>query len=198
MQRVVALSVLSLVAAAYAQPQTGTKTRHAHPSGPPSPAAKKTAATATHKRASSAVSTGTVARTSRKVSPGGAAGVRSRRGKGTRKSAKAAPSYQLHPDPERYRQIQQALADKGYYKGQVNGEWGDDSVEALKKFQADRKIDEDGKINSLSLIGLGLGPKHDGSSGRVEPTPPAGSDLSPTLSPPAEPPSTTAATTPPE
>jgi Putative peptidoglycan binding domain len=196
MQRVVALSVLSIVAAAYAQSQASTKTRHTHPSGPSSTPAKKPAAAA-HKHASTTVSTGTGARASRRVTASGGPGVRSRRGKGIRKSAKAAPSYQLHPDPERYRQIQQALADKGYYKGQVNGEWGDDSVEALKKFQADRKIDEDGKINSLSLIGLGLGPKHDGSSGRVESTPPAGSDLSPDLPPPpAESPSARAATPP--
>ena len=72
-----------------------------------------------------------------------------------------APSYQLHPDQERYQQIQQALTDKGYFKGEVNGQWGDDSVDALKRFQADQKLDDDGHINSLTLIGLGLGPKHD-------------------------------------
>jgi Putative peptidoglycan binding domain len=77
---------------------------------------------------------------------------------------KAAPSYQLHPDPERYQQIQQALADRGYFKGEVNGQWGDDSVDALKRFQADQKLDNDGKINSLTLIGLGLGPKHEGGT----------------------------------
>jgi peptidoglycan hydrolase-like protein with peptidoglycan-binding domain len=73
----------------------------------------------------------------------------------------AASSYQSHPDPERYQQIQQALAERGYFKGQVDGNWGDDSVEALKKFQADQKLESDGQINSLTLIGLGLGPKHD-------------------------------------
>src|SRR4051812_26347389 len=45
------------------------------------------------------------------------------------------PSYQPHPTPERYQEIQQALADKGYYKGPVNGEWGNESTEALKRFQ---------------------------------------------------------------
>jgi peptidoglycan hydrolase-like protein with peptidoglycan-binding domain len=70
----------------------------------------------------------------------------------------------LHPDPERYQEIQKALAERGYFKGQVNGQWGDDSVDALKRFQADRKLPDDGKINSLSLIGLGLGPKHEGNS----------------------------------
>ena len=75
-----------------------------------------------------------------------------------------APSYQVHPDPQRYQEIQQALADRGYFKGQVNGQWNDDSVDALKRFQADQKLENDGKINSLTLIGLGLGPKHEGSA----------------------------------
>jgi peptidoglycan hydrolase-like protein with peptidoglycan-binding domain len=83
----------------------------------------------------------------------------------------AASSYPSHPDAERYQQIQQALADRGYFKGQVNGHWGDDSVDALKRFQADQKLDSDGKINSLTLIGLGLGPKHD--AGGLSPPPDA-------------------------
>jgi putative peptidoglycan binding protein len=84
--------------------------------------------------------------------------------KGKRSARKRGPSYQLHPDPERYQEIQKALADRGYFKGEVNGQWGDDSIDALKRFQADQKLPDDGKINSLSLIGLGLGPKHDGNS----------------------------------
>jgi hypothetical protein len=87
--------------------------------------------------------------------------VRGRNGKWVRVRATAGPTYQLHPDPERYQQIQQALADKGYFKGQVNGEWGDDSIDALKRFQADQKLDNDGHLNALTLTGLGLGPKHD-------------------------------------
>lgn len=89
--------------------------------------------------------------------------VRSRRGKLVRVVAHQPPppSYQLHPDPERYQQIQQALADRGYFKGEVNGQWGDDSVDALKRFQADQKLDDDGHLTALTLIGLGLGPKHD-------------------------------------
>lgn len=81
-----------------------------------------------------------------------------------RKRKPAGPSYQTHPTPERYKEIQRALADKGYFKGPVDGAWGDDSVDALKRFQTDHKLENDGKINSLSLIQLGLGPKHDGSA----------------------------------
>ncbi|MBV9443083.1 MAG: peptidoglycan-binding protein [Acidobacteriaceae bacterium] len=81
------------------------------------------------------------------------------------------PSYQLHPDPERYQQIQQALTDRGYFKGEVNGQWSDDSVDALKRFQADQKLTDDGKINALTLTGLGLGPKHDGTTAAAVPPP---------------------------
>ena len=109
-----------------------------------------------------------VSRSSSRVSRTGA--VRGR--KKTRVRAAPAPSYQLHPDPDRYQQIQKALADRGYFKGEPNGTWGDDSVDALKRFQADQKLPDDGKINALTLIGLGLGPKRDG--GTTAPPPVAG------------------------
>lgn len=85
----------------------------------------------------------------------------------------AAPAYQLHPDSDRYAEIQKALADRGYFKGEVNGQWKDDSVDALRRFQTDQKLDSDGKIDSLTLIGLGLGPKHDGSLVTPHPAPAA-------------------------
>lgn len=90
--------------------------------------------------------------------------VRARNGKLVRVVSHSSPqpSYQLHPDPERYQKIQQALADRGYFKGEVNGQWGDDSEDALRRFQADKQLyDDDGHITALTLIGLGLGPKHD-------------------------------------
>jgi Putative peptidoglycan binding domain len=68
-------------------------------------------------------------------------------------------STQKEPAPERYQEIQKSLADKGYFGGPVNGSWGPDSVEALKRFQRDQNIGDDGKLGSLSLIALGLGPK---------------------------------------
>jgi len=68
-------------------------------------------------------------------------------------------SYQQAPTPERYKEIQQALIDKGYLHGEANGQWGPDSTDALRRFQADQNITADGKIGALSLIALGLGPK---------------------------------------
>lgn len=97
-------------------------------------------------------------------------------------------SYQLHPDAERYQEIQKALSDKGYFKGEVNGHWGDDSTDALKRFQADQKLEPDGKINSLTLIGLGLGPKHDSSAVTSSAAAPAAAPpAAPAAAPPAAP-----------
>ena len=69
---------------------------------------------------------------------------------------------QMAPTPERYQEIQSALVSKGYLKPEEAGTgWNQNSVDALKKFQAEQNLDASGKINSLSLIALGLGPKHD-------------------------------------
>ncbi len=76
------------------------------------------------------------------------------------KRAKVAHrSAQQQPTPERYMEIQQALADRGYFNGAVDGTWGPDSVEALKRFQREQNLTDDGKLGSLALIALGLGPK---------------------------------------
>jgi peptidoglycan hydrolase-like protein with peptidoglycan-binding domain len=65
------------------------------------------------------------------------------------------------PSPERLKEIQQALAEKGYFRDEPDGNWGPASIDALKRFQHDQNLVEDGKIGSLSLIALGLGPKRE-------------------------------------
>jgi hypothetical protein len=204
MKRVFTLILLAFAVPACwvaAPPNKKTKT-----TSPPAAAAKTThkpAATSasSHNPAAhpaSRTSSGTAAKTH----TGSTANVkyfRARRGKGGRLVARAAPgpSYQLHPEPERYQQIQQALADKGYFKGEVNGQWGNDSVDALKRFQADQKLDDDGHLNALTLTGLGFGPKHDsdiGTSGVAAPNSPNNSVPKPaSMTPPA--PATTPAAT---
>lgn len=107
-----------------------------------------------------------------------------RKGKSARGPAR---SYQQAPTPDRYREIQQALASKGYFHGEPNGEWGPESSDALKRFQAEQNLMPDGKINSLSLIALGLGPKRlTAKSDTVlpsqiapQPTPPAALPVTP-------------------
>lgn len=59
-------------------------------------------------------------------------------------------------------EIQQALAEKGFYEGPVDGKWTAECVAALKQFQADQNLSPDGKLGALSIIALGLGPKRDG------------------------------------
>jgi hypothetical protein len=72
---------------------------------------------------------------------------------------------QMAPTPDRYREIQEALVARGYLpQEEANGAWGPASTEALKKFQADQTLDTTGRIDSLSLIALGLGPRHDYST----------------------------------
>jgi peptidoglycan hydrolase-like protein with peptidoglycan-binding domain len=69
-------------------------------------------------------------------------------------------------------EIQQALSERGFYEGPVDGNWNASCVEALRRFQADQNLSPDGKIGALSLIALGLGPKRDASQmylGKPEP-----------------------------
>lgn len=86
--------------------------------------------------------------------------------KGKKAPAKSAPkttwrNRQTAPTPERYREIQEALAAKGYLDpAAAGGAWNQTSADALKRFQADQNIEATGKINSLALIALGLGPRH--------------------------------------
>jgi peptidoglycan hydrolase-like protein with peptidoglycan-binding domain len=73
-------------------------------------------------------------------------------------------SNQQQPTQDRYRGIQQALGERGYFAGEPDGNWGAESVDALKRFQRDQNLTEDGKIGALSLIALGLGPRRNGSA----------------------------------
>jgi len=67
----------------------------------------------------------------------------------------------MAPTKERYKQIQEALASKGFLPpAEATGQWTPTSIDALKRFQANQNLEATGKINSLSLIALGLGPKH--------------------------------------
>jgi len=91
----------------------------------------------------------------------------SKKSKGKKRTTARRPATPKQPDEQRIREIQQALNEKGY-NVEVNGVWGPQSVEALKKFQEAQNINNltgRGKLDSLTLIALGLGP-------RREPPPP--------------------------
>ena len=138
------------------------------------PAKKKTAA-----KASTSKSSTSKALTSKSKSKGtkAAAGKKSTSAKTA--AARYRRSTQKEPVPERYQEIQQSLADKGYFAGPVNGTWGPDSVEALKRFQRDQNIGDDGKLGSLSLIALGLGPKRGADAGQKPANPDTGGPFPP-------------------
>jgi Putative peptidoglycan binding domain len=92
-------------------------------------------------------------------------------------SAVAGSSFGPHqsgPTPERYREIQQALVEKGYLKSEPDGVWDAQSTDALRQFQTDQKLTPTGKITAASLIALGLGPKDsdNASSAAAAETPP--------------------------
>ena len=93
--------------------------------------------------------------------------------KGATKSATTWRNRQLSPTPDRYREIQQALVAKGYLNSEdANGTWNQNSTDALKRFQSEQNLDPSGKINSLSLIALGLGPKRETATATPPPKPP--------------------------
>ena len=96
-------------------------------------------------------------------------------------------STQKAPSPERYKEIQQALVDKGYLKSEPNGAWDTQSMDALRQFQTDKKLSPTGKLSSASLIALGLGPKT-ATSYAAQPAAPVGPPgAAPLPAPPAAP-----------
>jgi peptidoglycan hydrolase-like protein with peptidoglycan-binding domain len=96
----------------------------------------------------------------------------SRKSPSKSKSKKRLPSWrtsQQAPTRERYLEIQQALVARGFLAGPPSGVWGAESVAALKKFQASQNLEPSGKLDSLSLIALGLGPKRETNGAKPPP-----------------------------
>lgn len=99
-----------------------------------------------------------------------------------RRSATATkPRVPLQPSAERLTEVQTALAGAGYLQAAPTGKWDDSSIAAMKRFQEEHSIPATGKINSLSLIALGLGPKRGPAPGNTSVLAP-----SPAETPPAE------------
>lgn len=126
-----------------------------------SAAKKKTAVRPVHSAARAPAKTApkSTAKAGTTAAKPGTTAARSRSSKTVARTKRPIRSTQQTPTPDRYKEIQAALIDKGYLQGEATGEWGPDSVDALKRFQADQNLDVDGKIGALSLIALGLGPK---------------------------------------
>jgi hypothetical protein len=115
--------------------------------------------------------------------------VNSNKGKTAKRTT--ATWRQMAPSADRYREIQQALVEKGYLKTEPNGIWDTQSADALRQFQTDKNLSPTGKLSSASLIALGLGSKTSGIA------PPPGADASPGTRPSTSDGSTPPATPPP-
>ena len=112
---------------------------------------------------------GPSAASTRKAAVAGKASASKKRSAAGRKPVQRGPSVsrQAAPTSDRYKEIQQALASKGYLKSEPTGVWDADSAEAMKRFQTDRKLDPSGKLTAAALIDLGLGPKPEPSRAAV-------------------------------
>jgi murein L,D-transpeptidase YcbB/YkuD len=90
----------------------------------------------------------------------------------SRTPVRSRPAYhppQAQPTSDRYKEIQAALVQKGYLHSEPSGVWDAESIDAMKRFQKEQNLDADGKLSSLSLIGLGLGPKRAVTASSVSP-----------------------------
>jgi len=74
---------------------------------------------------------------------------------------------QQSPTQDRFTEIQQALITRGYLQTTPTGSMDAATVDALKRFQQEQNLPPTGKITSLSLIALGLGPKRNPLSANV-------------------------------
>src|ERR1700733_3689947 len=54
------------------------------------------------------------------------------------------------------RGIQQALDNKGFKSGRVDGKWGPETEAALKEFQKAQNMPGTGEIDSVTIVALGL------------------------------------------
>jgi len=163
MAAMIALTWSADHAVAATQKKTPAKKSSAKKSGASKSASKKGTASASSKKGTA--STGT-----RKGS--GSASAKGKKGLPAKKAV-TWRNRQMAPSSDRYREIQTALAARGYLKAEdATGSWNQASIDALKKFQSEQNIDSSGKINSLSLIALGLGPRRDAVA--TVPKPPPG------------------------
>jgi peptidoglycan hydrolase-like protein with peptidoglycan-binding domain len=88
---------------------------------------------------------------------------RSRKGAPVKVMRQTWRGGQMAPTPDRYKEIQEALTAKGYSVGSPDGVWGPQWSGSLKRFQQDQKLEPSGKLTSLSLRTLGLGPRRETS-----------------------------------
>jgi peptidoglycan hydrolase-like protein with peptidoglycan-binding domain len=104
-----------------------------------------------------------------------APGTKSTNGATSRSSSKKKSKRvkgQAAPTANRISEIQGALAKNGALTGTPTGKWDDDTVDAMKRFQASNGLNPSGKLDAPTLQKLGLGSE---TAGLAAPTPPPNS-----------------------
>ncbi|MGA7415826.1 MAG: peptidoglycan-binding domain-containing protein [Bryobacteraceae bacterium] len=149
--------------------KTAAKTSTGAKSGSAAASSAKKPVTSTAKKSTTSAKAGTVPAKTTSSASTKTVHASSKHGAKPQVAKARRPSYQTAPSPERYQQIQQSLADRGFYKGEVNGVWGAESQDAMKRYQESQNLPDDGKITAKALIGLGLGPNHGGPPGATQP-----------------------------
>jgi peptidoglycan hydrolase-like protein with peptidoglycan-binding domain len=95
--------------------------------------------------------------------PKSSTGKHSSKGKHSRGKAKGKGKRgQQAIDSPRAREIQEALIQQNYLKGEPSGKWDDATQEAMKRYQAAQGWQAKTVPDSRALIKLGLGPSKDG------------------------------------
>jgi hypothetical protein len=69
------------------------------------------------------------------------------------------PSTSSSYDPALVRSVQQALNDKGYNSGAVDGRWGPATEDAVRRFQQASGLPQSGELERSTLAALGVPPK---------------------------------------
>jgi peptidoglycan hydrolase-like protein with peptidoglycan-binding domain len=64
----------------------------------------------------------------------------------------------MRVQPERVREIQQALQDAGYFNAEPSGKYDEATKDAMRRYQADNGFPTTGLPESRTLMKLGLGP----------------------------------------
>ena len=75
----------------------------------------------------------------------------------TSSSSSAMPSS--HYESGLVRSVQQALNDKGYNAGPMDGQWGPATEDAVRKFQRASGLPETGQLERPTLNALGVAPR---------------------------------------
>lgn len=106
-------------------------------------------------------STATTKKKSSKTTHSSSAHKSSSHSKGKRSKKTASwKRGQQKMDPQRAKEVQEALIREHYLSGEASGKWDDASQKAMEKYQADNGWQSKSVPDSRALIKLGLGPDH--------------------------------------